>query len=190
MFYLFVCTEVTLVDNISFKYTTLQFDFCIHYSVLTIKNLVSIRHHIFNLFLSISPFLHLVTTNLLSVSMGLFLFCLFLSLGSESQGMLIGAVGSDGGKMLPSEPQGGLSLDRWCWVPLVHRIMDHKYDAIIKVIYLFIWHVLGFCSVPNTMLGTEYTTVNKDSYERNKRPWITSREICYWIYTLSSLQFC
>lgn len=79
VFYLFVCTEVTLVDNISFKYTTLQFDFCIHYSVLTIKNLVSIRHHIFNLFLSISPFLHLVTTNLLSVSMGLFLFCLFLS---------------------------------------------------------------------------------------------------------------
>lgn len=61
-----------------------------------------------------------------------------LVLGSESQGMLIGAVGSDGGKMLPSEPQGGLSLDRWCWVPLVHRIMDHKYDAIIKVIYLFI----------------------------------------------------
>lgn len=47
LFFYFFFIKVTLVYNITcFMCTTVYFYFCIHYSVLTTKNLASICHHI------------------------------------------------------------------------------------------------------------------------------------------------
>ena len=73
--------EVTLVFNTGFLYT-LYFDFCIHCSVLTTQNLVSIHHHTVDPLYSFHPPpapSPLVITTLFSVTTRLFLFGLVCS---------------------------------------------------------------------------------------------------------------
>ena len=78
----FLLRFITVVYNISFMCTTLYFYFCIHYSVLTTKNFVSIHHHKVDPLYPLHPPLipsPLVATALFSVSTCLFLFGLVCS---------------------------------------------------------------------------------------------------------------
>ena len=70
-FFIYFFIEVTLVYNINFGGTSLYFNFCVDYIMLTTQRLITIHHHTrvpSHPFPLLSPLLPSVTTNLIPVS--------------------------------------------------------------------------------------------------------------------------